>query len=45
LSRRLGNVGGGLPFTVAFDSTGAAVQRRLGAVSNELLAGWKSSTH
>ena len=29
---RLGNVGGGLPFTAAFDSTGAAVQRRLGAV-------------
>ena len=45
LSRRLGNVAGGLPFTVAFDSTGAAVQRRLGAVSSELLAGWKSSTH
>ena len=44
LSRHLGNVGGGLPFTVAFDSTGAAVQRRLGAVSTELLAGWKAST-
>jgi len=45
LSRRLGNVGGGLPFTVAFDSTGAAVQRRLGAVSAELLAAWKASTN
>ena len=45
LSRRLGNVGGGLPFTVAFDSSGSAVQRRLGVVSSELLAGWKSSTH
>ena len=44
LSRHLGNVGGGLPFTVAFDSSGAAVQRRLGAVTAELLAGWKAST-
>jgi thiol-disulfide isomerase/thioredoxin len=44
LSRHLGNVNGGLPFTAAFDSTGAAVQRRLGPVSAELLAGWKAST-
>ena len=36
----LGNVGGALPFTAAFDSTGAAVQRQLGAVSSDLLAGW-----
>jgi thiol-disulfide isomerase/thioredoxin len=43
LSRHLGNVGGGLPFTAAFDSTGAAVQRRLGTVSSDLLAGWKAS--
>jgi len=44
LSRQLGNVGGGLPFTAAFDSNGAAVQRRLGIVNAELLAGWKAST-
>jgi len=44
LSRQLGNGGGGLPFTAAFDSTGAAVQRRLGAVSTDLLAQWKAST-
>ncbi len=44
LSRHLGNSGGGLPFTAAFDSTGAAVQRRLGVVSAALLAGWKEST-
>jgi hypothetical protein len=44
LSRQLGNVNGGLPFTAAFDSAGAAVQRRLGPVSAELLAGWKAST-
>ena len=44
LSRHLGNVGGGLPFSAAFDSSGAAVQRRLGIVNAELLAGWKAST-
>ena len=44
LSRHLGNVGGGLPFTAACDSSGAPVQRRLGIVSAELLAGWKAST-
>jgi len=44
LSRHLGNASGGLPFTAAFNSTGAAVQRRLGTVSAELLAGWKAST-
>ena len=44
LSRHLGNAGGGLPFTVAFDSSGAAVQRRLGAVTAELLASWKATT-
>ena len=45
LSRHLGNVGGGLPFTVAFDSAGSAVQRRLGAVSADLLAAWTASVH
>ncbi len=45
LSRSLGNVNGGLPFTVAFDSSGAASQRRLGAVSAALLAQWKASMH
>jgi hypothetical protein len=44
LSRQLGNIHGGLPFTTAFDSSGAAVQRRLGAVSHELLASWTAST-
>jgi len=44
LSRHLGNSGGGLPFTAVFDSTGAAVERRLGLVSAALLAGWKEST-
>jgi thiol-disulfide isomerase/thioredoxin len=44
LSRQLGNGSGGLPFTVAFDRAGAAVQRRLGPVSADLLARWKEST-
>ncbi|HEV7577092.1 MAG TPA: TlpA disulfide reductase family protein [Caldimonas sp.] len=44
LSRQLGNVHGGLPFTAAFDSAGAAVQRRLGAVNAELLAAWSAGT-
>ncbi len=44
LSRQLGNVHGGLPFTAAFGSDGAAVQHRLGAVNRELLAAWTAST-
>ena len=44
LSQELGNVQGGLPFTAVFDSGGAAVHRRLGAVSRELLAAWTTST-
>jgi thiol-disulfide isomerase/thioredoxin len=44
LSRQLGNVNGGLPFTAAFDSAGTPVQRRLGAVSRELLTAWTAST-
>ncbi len=44
LSRHLGNINAGLPFTVAFDSTGSAVQRKLGPVSAELLASWSAST-
>ena len=43
LSRRLGNSQGGLPFSVAFDRSGKAVQRHLGAVSSELLATWQGT--
>jgi len=43
LSRQLGNLGGGLPFTAVFDSSGAAVKRHLGPVSRDLLAGWMRS--
>ncbi|HSC64318.1 MAG TPA: TlpA disulfide reductase family protein [Caldimonas sp.] len=44
LSRQLGNKGGGLPFTAAFDSTGAAVHHQLGIVTADLLARWKAAT-
>jgi thiol-disulfide isomerase/thioredoxin len=43
LSRRLGNVAGGLPFSVAFDRQGAPVQRKLGAVDAPLLQAWAAA--
>ena len=43
LSRHLGNVGGGLPFTAAFNSRGTVTERRLGTVSAQLLSGWVAS--
>jgi len=44
LSRRLGNSAGGLPFSVAFNREGMAVQRRLGAIDAELLRNWAAAT-
>lgn len=44
LSRALGNTGGGLPFSVVFDSAGAARHQKLGAIAPEDLAGWAEST-
>ncbi len=44
LSRALGNTGGGLPFSVVFDSTGAAKHQKLGAIAPEDLARWAEST-
>jgi thiol-disulfide isomerase/thioredoxin len=38
--RSLGNVGGGLPFSVAFDSRGAVAQRKLGEITAPELATW-----
>ncbi len=38
--RSLGNLGGGLPFSVVFDSAGALVQRKLGEISPPELAAW-----
>lgn len=38
--RSLGNVGGGLPFSVVFDSRGALAQRKLGEITPPELAAW-----
>ncbi|MGZ5277415.1 MAG: TlpA family protein disulfide reductase [Caldimonas sp.] len=43
LARQLGNIAGGLPFSVLFDAAGRPVQRRLGAVDVRLLEGWAAS--
>jgi thiol-disulfide isomerase/thioredoxin len=40
LSRSLGNTIGALPFTVAFATSGAAAQRKLGPVDRPLLDSW-----
>jgi len=40
LSRRLGNLGGGLPFTLLFGRDGAVVRRHMGESDVDLLAGW-----
>ena len=40
LTRTLGNLQGGLPFTVLFDSQGQVKQRKIGELSSEDLATW-----
>lgn len=40
LSRSLGNLSGGLPFTVVFDATGGVLQRKIGKVSGADLQAW-----
>ena len=40
LGRTLGNLSGGLPFTVVVDSAGAIAQRKLGRVTPENLQQW-----
>jgi thiol-disulfide isomerase/thioredoxin len=40
LSRRLGNVNGGLPFTVVLDRGGKVMDRKLGALDPEHLERW-----
>jgi thiol-disulfide isomerase/thioredoxin len=44
LSRQLGNRAGGLPFSVAFNAAGTAVQRKLGAVDAGVLETWVATT-
>lgn len=40
LSRRLGNLVGGLPFTILFGRDGALLQRHMGETSSDQLAAW-----
>ncbi|MEG0677585.1 MAG: TlpA disulfide reductase family protein, partial [Comamonas sp.] len=40
LTRTLGNLQGGLPFTVLFDAKGQVRQRKIGELSSEDLANW-----
>jgi len=40
LGRQLGNIAGGLPFSIAFAASGQVAQRKLGAVDDRLLQEW-----
>ncbi len=40
LSRQLGNLSGGLPFTVVFDRRGGVMHRHMGETRYDQLAGW-----
>jgi peroxiredoxin len=40
LARALGNLGGGLPFTVLLDANGQVRQRKIGQVTAQLLQSW-----
>lgn len=42
LTRSLGNINGGLPFTILFDAQGKVQQRKIGALSEQDLAQWAS---
>ena len=44
LARSLGNAGGGLPFTIAFDRRGRVIERKLGTLRPEDLARWAAAT-
>ncbi len=43
LGHQLGNISGGLPFSVAFAASGDVAQRKLGAVDDSLLKTWVST--
>ena len=43
--RSLGNLGGGLPFSIVFDSTGATAQRKLGEIDASDLKTWVAKIH
>ena len=40
LSKRMGNLSGGLPFSVAFSASGEVLQRRMGKLSQDDLTRW-----
>ncbi|MCY7307708.1 MAG: TlpA family protein disulfide reductase [Rhodoferax sp.] len=42
LSRTLGNLSGGLPFTIVFGASGEVLQRRIGRISEQDLRTWSS---
>ena len=44
MSRLLGNLGGALPFTVVFDSTGHVLHRKMGKLTSEDLSLWERSS-
>ena len=44
LGKALGNLSGGLPFTVVLDARGSVVQRRMGRISDADLAQWSRIT-
>lgn len=44
LARSLGNAGGGLPFTIAFDRRGGVIERKLGTLTPADLARWAAAT-
>jgi thiol-disulfide isomerase/thioredoxin len=43
LTRELGNINGGLPFSILWDATGRMRQRRIGAFSEDILQRWMTS--
>ncbi len=45
LARRLGNTGGGLPFSAVFDRHGRIAQRKLGVIAPDDLKQWVSSVN
>jgi thiol-disulfide isomerase/thioredoxin len=44
LARQLGNAAGGLPFSIAFDTSGAVAARKLGPLDDKLLHTWSTTT-
>jgi len=44
LTRSLGNINGGLPFTILFDAKGKPLQRKIGELSQQDLAQWSAKT-